>query len=248
MRNRSRYNQHKSELQEVLNNYDCKRLIKLKTLRTTSLACTRTSYKWNHTGGVFCPKFILLKIMVLRFVHGLWFVYEKKKVLVAQSYTTLCNPWTVAHQAPLSMEFSRQKYWSGQPFPSLGDLPAVYSFLLTNNSPLYECITVSEFLSICVPMKTSSGWCKIFPSLLPPRSSCHPDIHRSRVNRPIRILTFMSIMAHTALRLWTFTESCAITNGSFSSLLTSVLVLLSTCTSFIFLYCHVEQSLILHLY
>ena len=32
-------------------------------------------------------------------------------------------PWTVAHQAPPSMELSRQKYWSGLPFPSPGDLP-----------------------------------------------------------------------------------------------------------------------------
>ena len=32
-------------------------------------------------------------------------------------------PWTVAHQAPLSMEFSRQEYWSGLPFPSPGVLP-----------------------------------------------------------------------------------------------------------------------------
>ena len=32
-------------------------------------------------------------------------------------------PWTVAYQAPQSMEFSRQEYWSGLPFPSLGDLP-----------------------------------------------------------------------------------------------------------------------------
>ena len=31
--------------------------------------------------------------------------------------------WTVAHQAPLSMEFARQEYWSGQPFPFPGDLP-----------------------------------------------------------------------------------------------------------------------------
>ena len=31
--------------------------------------------------------------------------------------------WTVAHQAPLSMEFSRQEYWSGSPLPSPGDLP-----------------------------------------------------------------------------------------------------------------------------
>ena len=33
------------------------------------------------------------------------------------------TPWTVACQAPLSMEFSRQEYWSGLPFPSPGDLP-----------------------------------------------------------------------------------------------------------------------------
>ena len=32
-------------------------------------------------------------------------------------------PWTVAHQAPPSMGFSRQEYWSGLPFPSPGDLP-----------------------------------------------------------------------------------------------------------------------------
>ena len=30
------------------------------------------------------------------------------------------TPWTVAHQAPLSMGFSRQEYWSGLPFPPLG--------------------------------------------------------------------------------------------------------------------------------
>ena len=33
------------------------------------------------------------------------------------------TPWTVAHQAPLSMGFSRQEYWSGLPFPSPEDLP-----------------------------------------------------------------------------------------------------------------------------
>ena len=33
------------------------------------------------------------------------------------------TPWTVAHQAPLSMGFSRQEDWSGLPFPSPGDLP-----------------------------------------------------------------------------------------------------------------------------
>ena len=33
------------------------------------------------------------------------------------------TPWTAAHQAPLSMRFSRQGYWNGFPFPSPGDLP-----------------------------------------------------------------------------------------------------------------------------
>ena len=33
------------------------------------------------------------------------------------------TPWTVAPQAPLSIGFSRQKYWSGLPFPSPGNLP-----------------------------------------------------------------------------------------------------------------------------
>ena len=33
------------------------------------------------------------------------------------------TPWTLARQAPLSMGFSRQEYWSGLPFPSPGDLP-----------------------------------------------------------------------------------------------------------------------------
>ena len=39
------------------------------------------------------------------------------------SHVQLCvTPWTVAHQASLSMEFSRQEYWSGLPFPPPGDL------------------------------------------------------------------------------------------------------------------------------
>ena len=33
------------------------------------------------------------------------------------------TPWTVAYQAPLSMKFSRQEYWSRLPYPSPGDLP-----------------------------------------------------------------------------------------------------------------------------
>ena len=48
---------------------------------------------------------------------------KKVKVLVTQSCPTLCDPMdcTVAHQAPLFMEFSREEYWSGLPFSPPGD-------------------------------------------------------------------------------------------------------------------------------
>ena len=38
-------------------------------------------------------------------------------------YRRIPTTWTIACQVPLSMEFSRPEYWSGQPFPSPGDLP-----------------------------------------------------------------------------------------------------------------------------
>ena len=40
-----------------------------------------------------------------------------------QSYPTLASLWTIARQAPLSMESARQEYWSSLPFPPPGDLP-----------------------------------------------------------------------------------------------------------------------------
>ena len=52
--------------------------------------------------------------------HNLCGRHNKVKSL---SRVRLCDPWTVAHQAPLSMGFSRQEYWCGLPFPSPGDLP-----------------------------------------------------------------------------------------------------------------------------
>ena len=47
----------------------------------------------------------------------------KVKVKLLSHVRLFVTPWTVAHQAPLSMGFSRQEYWSGLPFPSPGDLP-----------------------------------------------------------------------------------------------------------------------------
>ena len=47
----------------------------------------------------------------------------KKKVKSLSRVRLFATPWTVAYQTPPSMGFSRQEYWSGLAFPSLGDLP-----------------------------------------------------------------------------------------------------------------------------
>ena len=63
-------------------------------------------------------------------------ILERKQVLMyAQLLSrvrTFVTPWTVAHQAPLSMGFLRQEYWSGLPFPSPGIFPTQES----NSCPL----------------------------------------------------------------------------------------------------------------
>ena len=65
--------------------------------------------------------------MYLVFLPQMALFYGDKKDggggLVTKSSLTLVTPWTVTHQAPLSMGLSRQEHWSGLPFPSLGELP-----------------------------------------------------------------------------------------------------------------------------
>ena len=62
-------------------------------------------------------------------VYGMWqrlikcLPLLKVKVKSLSHVQLFATPWTVAYQAPASMEFSRQEYWSGLPFPSPGDLP-----------------------------------------------------------------------------------------------------------------------------
>ena len=51
------------------------------------------------------------------------FSTERKKVKSLSRVRLFATPWTVAYQAPPSVGFSRQEYWSGLPFPSPGDLP-----------------------------------------------------------------------------------------------------------------------------
>ena len=64
---------------------------------------------------------------------------------VAQSCLTLATPWTAAYQAPPSMGFSRQKYWSGVPLPS-PDFP----FTGAQMSPLLQPEIAERF-----------SWCQV---------------------------------------------------------------------------------------
>ena len=66
--------------------------------------------------------FLLLSCKVLC-VFCEQFSYQKVKVKSLSHVWLFAIPWTVAHQAPPSMGFSKQEYWSGLPYASPGDLP-----------------------------------------------------------------------------------------------------------------------------
>ena len=72
--------------------------------------------------------------------------------MCAQSCPTLYAPWTVVHQAPLFMEFSRQEYWSRLPFLTPGDLPDPGVEPMSLESPALA----SEFFTTVPPEKQRS--------------------------------------------------------------------------------------------
>ena len=86
-----------------------------------------------------------------RWVCALTLRVYKVKVKSLSHIWLFATPWTVAHQAPLSMGFSRQEYWSGLPFHKnwLGSLAKRRLCLgpagVINCSPI--CIVLSEFVS-----------------------------------------------------------------------------------------------------
>ena len=75
-------------------------------------------------------------------------------MLVVQSGLTLVTPWTTACQAPLSMAFSRQEYWSGVPFPSPRNLPDLG---MESGSPALQ-----EDSLLCEPLREA---CVYLPDL-----------------------------------------------------------------------------------
>ena len=66
----------------------------------------------------------------------------KVKVKVLRRVWLLATPWTAAHQAPPSMGFSRQEYWSGVPLPF-----PIYTLLYTYNK-LYSTGTYTQYLNL----------------------------------------------------------------------------------------------------
>ena len=58
-------------------------------------------------------------IYLIKFIYFILYVPVK----LLSHVRLFATPWTIAHQAPLSMGFSRQESWNGLPFPSPGDLP-----------------------------------------------------------------------------------------------------------------------------
>ena len=83
----------------------------------------------------------------------------------------LCaTPGTVTHQAPQTMEFSRQEYWSGVPFPAPGDLPdpgtepaslaspalaGGFFTIVTPGKPMSVCLSLSELLCCTAEVNTT---------------------------------------------------------------------------------------------
>ena len=85
-----------------------RRFSRVRLCATPQTAAHQASCPWDSLGkntGVGCH--FLLQCMKV-----------KSESEVAQSCPTLVTPWTAAYQAPPSMGFSRQKYWSGVPLPS----------------------------------------------------------------------------------------------------------------------------------
>ena len=100
-------------------------------------------------------------------------------VLSCFSRVWLCNQWTVARQAPLSMGFSRQEYWSGLPCPSPGDLPdlgiePISAALQADSLPwaTREALYVNIHLVSWLTLSKIVSYSALYPSSLPSPHGC----------------------------------------------------------------------------
>ena len=86
---------------------------------------------WVEPNGMCFHKFSRWFPCMLKFCKHSW-KYAKILCNRIQLFTT---PWTVAHQAPLSVGFSKQEYWSGLPCPPPADLPDSWIKPWSHRSP-----------------------------------------------------------------------------------------------------------------
>ena len=77
-----------------------------------------------HTSFKFEKEIIFEILFLIDIRLGRTSLERNVKVKSLSLVRLFATPWTVAYQAPPSMGFSRQEYWSGLPFPSPGDLPS----------------------------------------------------------------------------------------------------------------------------
>ena len=69
------------------------------------------------------PVLYNISVLFVYFIHrSLYLLISCMHAKSLQSCPALCDPWAIAHQAPLSMEFSKQEYWSGLLYPPQVDL------------------------------------------------------------------------------------------------------------------------------
>ena len=123
------YQRLKSKRRNILNLWD---LISnpVNSWVPTEELSRQASYTRQSTTHVPVNKSGIYQIFVCFFFCSSYIVFFNNhsfvnfvKVKPLNHVQLFATPWTVACQAPPSMEFSRQEYWSGLPFPSPGDLP-----------------------------------------------------------------------------------------------------------------------------
>ena len=117
------------------------------------MSCDRGVWGRMHTGTCMdeflrCSPEIITTLLISYECYASFFTLhlERKKVKLLSRVRLFVTPWTVAHQAPPSTQFSRQAYWSGLPFqykikkhflnPSMSFL--AYFFSLLSNVSLYH--------------------------------------------------------------------------------------------------------------
>ena len=102
--------------------------------------------------GCFCPPRTFSKVVIT--CHKCVCVERDgagEPVKLLSRVRLFATPWTMAYQAPRSMEFSRQEYWSGLPFPLPGDLPNLGA---EPRSPSFQ----EDALPSEPPLLASRGW------------------------------------------------------------------------------------------